>query len=142
MATLREYEKMTTKERQLRYFSDEFKRKKVAEIDRNLTSIGQICREYQVSRTAVYKWIYKYSLMRKHKTKMVIETKSDTAKLQLLRDQIKELESIVGQKQIIIDFQQKMIDQAEQTYGIDIKKKYSTVPSFGTGKTGKDTTTK
>jgi transposase len=33
-----------------------------------------------------------------------------------------ELERIVGQKQIIINFQNKMIELAEQEYQVDIKK--------------------
>ena len=34
-----------------------------------------------------------------------------------------DLERIVGQKQIVIDFQEKMIELAEQEYNVDIKKK-------------------
>ncbi len=65
MANLKDYEKLTVKERINRYFSEDFKRKKVSEIERNLSSVSEICREYQVSNTAVYKWMYQYSMMRK-----------------------------------------------------------------------------
>ena len=139
MATLKEYEKLTVKERQNRYFSEDFKRRKVSEIDRNLVSISAMCREYQVSPAAVYKWIYKYSAMRKKGIKQVVENKSDSKKLQEMRDQIRELERIVGEKQIKLDFQDKMIELAEQAYKIDIKKKYSGTPSSGTGSTAKHT---
>jgi transposase-like protein len=91
MATLKDYEKLTVKERQNRYFSEDFKRKKVSEIERNLVGITELCREYQVSATAVYKWIYKYSGMRKKNVKQVIESKSDSKKIQQLREQIQEL---------------------------------------------------
>lgn len=40
-----------------------------------------------------------------------------------------ELERIIGQKQIEIDFKDKMIDIAEEMYGVDIKKKLCTQPS-------------
>jgi transposase len=56
MANLKEYEKLTVKERQCRYFSEDFRRKKVSELDRNLITIAELCREHQVSPTAVYKW--------------------------------------------------------------------------------------
>src|SRR5690606_16413620 len=125
MANLKDYEKLTTRERLHRYFSDDFKQKKVSEIDRNLCTVAEVCREYQVSYAAVYKWIYRYSKMRKKKEKQVVESKSDTKKIQALRDQIKELERIIGEKQIKIDFQEKMIEIAEELYKVDIKKKYS-----------------
>jgi transposase len=139
MAKLKEYEKMTRKERHMRYFSEDFKRKKVSEIDRNLVSVSEISQEYQVSRTAVYEWIYKYSRMRKKGEKQVIESESDSKKLQQLREQVKELERIIGEKQIKLDFQEKMIELAEKAYKVDIKKKFSGKPSSGTGSTDKST---
>jgi transposase len=137
MANLKEYEKLTVKERLNRYFSEDFKRKKVSEIERNLIGVSALCREYQVSTTAVYKWIYKYSAMRKKNIRQVVEVKSDGKKMQELRDQIRELERIVGEKQIKLDFQEKMIELAEQEYKVDIKKKFSGKRSSGTGSTGK-----
>jgi len=133
MANLKDYEKLTSRERINRYFSEEFKRKKVSEIDRNLSSVAEVCRQYQVSDTAVYKWIYKYSRMRKKGEKQVIELKSDTEKIKALKEQIRELERIIGEKQIKLDFQEKMIEIAEQEYKVDIKKKFSGKPSSGTG---------
>lgn len=139
MANLKEYEKLTVKERQNRYFSEDFKRRKVSEIDRNLVSVLEVCREYQVSNPAVYKWIYKYSTMRKKGVRQVIESNSDSKKLQELRDQISELERIIGEKQVKLDFQDKMIELAEQEYKVDIKKKFSGKRSSGTGLTEKPT---
>ncbi|MCH8318751.1 MAG: transposase [Bacteroidetes bacterium] len=137
-----EYYKLTVRERQNRYFSAAIKRKKVSEIDRNLTSVAEVSREYQVSRTSVHRWINKYSQMRKKGVKQVVEPKSDTRKLLQLKDQVKELERTVGQKQIKIDFLEKMIDLVEEQYNIDIKKKATIPPSAGSGSTGKNTSTK
>lgn len=142
MANLKEYERLTVRERINRYFSEDFKRKKVSELDRNLVSVSEVCREYQVSSSSVYKWIYKYSKMRKKGLKQVVESKSDSAKIQALREQIKELERIIGEKQIKLDFQEKMIELAESAYKVDIKKKFSGKPSSGTGSTGKSTRSK
>lgn len=139
MANLKDYEKLTTRERINRYFDEDFKRKKVSEIERNLISIAEICREYQVSSAAVYKWIYKYSRMRKKGVKQVVEAKSDSKKIQALRDQVKELERIIGEKQIKLDFQERMIEIAEKEYGVDIKKKFSGKRSSGTGSSDKPT---
>jgi transposase len=122
-----------------RHFSDDFKRKKVRELERSITSIPDICRTYAVSRAAVYKWIYKYSAMAKKQVKVVVEAKSDTQKIKALQDRIKELERIIGQKQLLLEFKDKMIEIAEATYGIDIKKKAGSKLSSGTTSTGKST---
>lgn len=142
MANIQEYEKMTVKERQNRYFDEEFKRRKVSEIERGITRVSEIKREYQVSESSIYAWICKYSRMRKKQERMVVESMSDTRKITALKEKVKELERIVGQKQIQIDFSDKMIELAEAEYGIDIKKKYSTPRSDGSGQSGKGTPTK
>ena len=124
---------------QNRYFSDEFKKKKVREFENNLASVADICRTYSVSRTSVYRWIYKYSIMAKKQVKQVVEAKSDTKKIKALEDRIKELERVVGQKQLLLEFKDKMIEIAESTYGVDIKKKVGSKLSSGTISTGKST---
>jgi transposase-like protein len=124
-----------------RYFSEDFKKKKVRELERNISSVPDICKTYSVSRTSVYKWIYKYSVMAKKQVKQVVEAKSDTQKIKALQERIKELERIVGQKQLLLEFKDKMIEIAEATYGVDIKKKVGSRLSSGTtlteGSTGK-----
>jgi len=137
MANLKDYERLTLKERINRKFSEDFKRKKISELDRNLISISELCREHQVSRTSVHRWVYLYSTMKKKSLKQVVEASSDTRKMQQLRDENKELQRIIGEKQILIDFKSKMIELAEKEYGVDIKKKFSSKPSSGTGATEK-----
>jgi len=127
------------KPKEQRHFSDDFKKSKVRELEKRITSIPDICRTYAVSRAAVYKWIYKYSPMAKKQVKVVVEAKSDTQKIKALEDRIKELERIVGQKQLLIEFKDKMIEIAEATYGVDIKKKVGSKLSSGTTSTGKFT---
>ena len=123
--------------RQTRYFSADFKMKRIWELENNLVSVADICRTHKVSRSSVYKWLYKYSTMAKKQVRQVVEAKSDTKKIELLNERVRELERVVGQKQLLIDFQDKMIELAEQTYQVDIKKKLSSTPFSGTGKKGK-----
>lgn len=123
MAT-RENFKLKRGEDVKRTFSEEFKRKKVREIERKITRVSEICKEYDVSTTAVYKWIGLYSTKIMKKEKLIVEAESDTRKIAALKQQIAELERALGQKQIQLDFKEKMIDIAEETYGIDIKKKF------------------
>jgi len=122
-----------------RSFSEDFKKAKIRDLERNITSIPDICRTYSVSRSSVYKWIYKYSAMAKKQVKQVVEAKSDTQKIKALEERIKELERIIGQKQLLLEFKDKMIEIAEATYNVDIKKKVGSRLSSGTTTTAKDT---
>ena len=133
MATIEQYEKLTRKERYSRYFSEDFKRRKVSEIERKLVSISEVALEYQVSRTAIYQWVYKYSIMRKKQEKLVFESASDTRKISELKQKIKDLERLVGQKQVEVEFLNKMIEITEEDLNIDIKKKAALKLSSGSG---------
>lgn len=118
---------MSVKERRYRRFSESFKKEKVKEIAENRSTISDICRVNEVSYTAVYHWINLYSNTNKpHRT--IVEAKSDTTKILALQKKIAELERLIGQKQVQIDFQEKMIEIAEETYQVDIKKKFGTKP--------------
>ena len=127
--------KQSRSERQRRSFSEDFKRSKVREIEQKISRISEIARQYEVSESAVNKWLVKYSSTYMKGVKTIVETQSDTKKLLELKAKVAELERIVGQKQLLIDFQQKMISIAEETYGVDIKKKFGNEPSSGSGKT-------
>lgn len=138
MAT-REDRKLSASERRRRRFSDNFKLQKVREIELRKANVSEICKQYEVSRRAVYKWLNKFGMDKKKEERLIVETDSDTRQLLFYKQKVAELEQIVGQKQIVIDFKDKMIEIAEETYGIDIKKKPSTVPSNSSGNTGKNT---
>ncbi|MBC34647.1 MAG: transposase [Bacteroidetes bacterium] len=120
-----------TKTQRLRYFSIDIKKKIVRDLEKNLHSVSDVCKTYQVSRTSVYRWIYKYSSMAKRDQKQVVEAKSDTKKIKALEQRIKELERIVGQKQLAIEFNEKMIEIAENRFNIEIKKKSVSKASSG-----------
>ena len=77
--------------------------------------------------------------MKDKKERMIVESQSDTQQLIALKKKVAELERIIGQKQVLLDFKDKMIDLAEQTYGVDIKKKISTKPSSTSGSDGNNT---
>lgn len=130
--------KLSKSERSRRSFSESFKIKKVQELKSGQTRIFEIVREYSVSRSSVYKWINKYGMSNKKKPdRLIIEPSSDTLKIQSLRKRVAELERIVGQKQIQLEFNKKMIDLAEDHYQIDIKKKFIEKQSDISGKTEK-----
>jgi transposase-like protein len=126
----------SAEERHRRTFSEEFKQKKVREIDQKITTIAQVSREYDVRASSVSSWLTKYSTKRMKAIRTIVESESDTHKILEQRQKIAELERIIGQKQLMIDFQAKMMELTEQEYGIDIKKKFEKKPLSGTGSIG------
>ena len=128
--------KQSIEERRRRTFSEEFKRKKVREIEQKMTTIAEVGREYEVRVSSVSKWLSIYSNNRMKGVRTIVESESDTRKIFDQQQKIAELERIIGQKQLLIDFQAKMMELTEQEYGIDIKKKFGKKPLSGTGSIG------
>ncbi len=139
MAT-RLQKKLSLAERRIRKFSDSFKLQKVREIETGKSKVSDICKEYEVSYTSVYNWLERYGLMKEKTERLVVESESDTKQLIFLKKKVADLEQLVGQKQIQLEFTEKMIDLAEELYGINIKKKFSTKQSSISGETENKTT--
>lgn len=131
MAT-RDQFKLSTLERSRRTFSEDFKKKKVREIEQKITTISEVSREYEVCRHNISKWLMKYGNRTKG-VRTIVEAESDTRQIIELKSKIATLEQIIGQKQVLLDFKDKMIELAEETYGVDIKKKFENKPSSGFG---------
>lgn len=113
-------------QRNNRTFDAALKRSIVDRFEKKQLSIKEICDLYQVSRTSVYKWIYKYSKHQQSGTKMVIQMESDAYASQQLKARVAELERIVGQKQLTIDYLEKLIELGRQELGVDLKKNCGT----------------
>ncbi len=56
-------------------------------------------------------------------TSHYFQTMSNSKKIQEMEDRIRELEELISRKEFEIEFKSKMIDIAEEMYGIDIRKK-------------------
>ena len=133
MADLKAFRKAFDQSRN-RSFSDKFKKDIVRRVEKNELTVSEVAIEFEVSRTSVYKWVYKYSNLYKKGLKQVIEPMSSTKKIKDLQSRIKELEQIVGQKQIKLDYFEKLIEISESDYNIDILKKKDSKHSSGSGK--------
>lgn len=134
MARIEQFE-LSKQERQQRRFSESFKQQKVKEIELGYVSPTDISKQYQVTRANVHRWMVKFGSMKGKQERIIVETASDAKQLLALKQKVAELERIIGQKQLLIDFKDKMIDLAEETYGVEIKKNFSTRPSPASGKT-------
>lgn len=116
-----------------RVYSETFRRTVVSLFEEGTYSVLQLERLYKISNPTIYSWIYKYSTFNEKGVRIVEMKDSDTHKLKSLEQRIKELEQLVGQKQIKIEFLEKLIDIAKEELDIDIKKNCSSQPSSGSG---------
>ena len=107
-----------------RHFSEAFKKEKVKMIEEKQMTVIQISRIYDVTRAAIYKWIRHYSTRISKEERIVIEKESEGAKTIKLLNQVSELERKIGQKQLQIDYLEKVLELGSEEVGFDIKKKY------------------
>jgi transposase len=114
-----------------RKYSEEFKKSIVRDFESGKFSVPQLERLHNIGNPSIYKWIYKYSKSNEKGQRIVEMKDSSTQKLKALEQKIKELERTVGQKQIQIDYLEKMIDIAKDELNIDIKKNSNTPQSSG-----------
>ena len=121
--------------RNLRVFSESFKRSRVKEFDSGKFTVRELCSLYGFSNVSMYKWIYQYSLINQKGYKVVEDNDSASKKVKQLKDQLSEAERIIGQKQILIDYLEELIKQAKVVYDIDLKKNSDTPFSKNSGKT-------
>lgn len=105
-----------------RIFSVSFKMEKVKLLDEGKISVRDLSESYEVSQTAVYKWIKQYSRI-KHGERIVVEKISEEAKSRDFLNRIADLERIVGKKQLEIDFYKTAIELLSEEYGEDLLKK-------------------
>jgi transposase-like protein len=125
-----------------RIFSEDFKKQKVKELDDKTISICQLVNLYSISRTTVYKWLAKYSVHYHKETKMVVHMESETHKLQSVLQRQAELERIIGQKQMEIDYLNKLLEIGSHELKIDLKKSFSDLLSTGFPSTKENTSGK
>jgi transposase len=118
-----------------RIFSEEIRRQTVRDIELRKCSVIQAADELKISATAVYKWIYKYSRYLTKNKRMVVENESEAYRSKELEKKLRELEAIIGRKQMEIDLLNKLIELANQEYKTDLKKNLLKNPSSGSGST-------
>lgn len=123
--------------RKHRKFSVEFKKSIVTEYESGRLSVAQLGRLHSLQETLIYRWIHRFSNFNTQGVRIVEMKDSTSKRVKDLENKVKELERMVGQKQITIDYLEKMIEIAKDEFQIDIKKNFNTPQSAGSGKTGK-----
>lgn len=123
-------QKFQVKER--RIFSEDVKKRAIKDLTSRRTTIKALMAEHQISGNTVYRWLYQYSPYHEQKCTLVVQMKSEATKNSELQQRVAELERIVGQKQLEIDFLNKLLEVGSGELGFDLKKSFSSAPSNGT----------
>ena len=121
-----------------RRFTEEFKRQLVKDFETGKFSVLELSRLHNIHFQTIYNWIYKFSQANERGYRVVELTESSDMKVKELQKRIEELERIVGQKQIKIDYLEKMIELASIELKIDIKKNSNTPQSGGSKRTAQN----
>ena len=119
---MKKFKKNQKFKRERRYFSEDFRRARVKEYEEGHTTVSEICRAYDVTSSAVYKWIRKYSAHYQKSIVKVIEEKSETQKRLALEKKVTALEQLIGQQQVQINYYVKLLEMLEHKYNIDFEK--------------------
>jgi transposase len=125
--------------RVIRSFSQELKRKIVAEIEQGKLTPTEVSRCYQVRRSNVYRWIARFGSSSTPTERLVLECESDTQKALALQVRVAELERALGQKQLELEISQRIIAVAEEQLGVDFKKNCALGSSTPSPRIGKRT---
>ncbi len=119
---------MKRNKKENRVFSSEFKKEKVKLLEQGKLSVIEVSRIYEVSGTAVYKWLKQYGRIAKDE-RVVVEKKSEAAKTISLMKKVAELEQIIGKQQVELLFKDVVIELGSEILGEDLKKKYNSLQS-------------
>ena len=115
-----------SKLRNRRIFSETFKRQRVKEIDEGLISVTAQSKLYDVSKTSIYRWLHEYSPNHQKGVTQVVQMESEAHKTKALLERVAELERIIGQKQLELDYLEQLVRISSAELKIDLKKNFDT----------------
>jgi len=124
-----------------RIFSEPLKKQVVKDLVSKRTSVKAVMLEHQVSAQSVYRWLYQYSAAHQPKCTLVVQMKSEATKTHELQKRLADLERIVGQKQLEIDFLNKLLEIGSKELDFDLKKNFSSKLSNGSASANTNTDT-
>lgn len=110
-------------QRERRYFSEAARKAIVKEIEEGLSK-AEASRKYEVSQSAIYKWIVKYSTRYQSMLVKVVEHASDSNKVKKLEAELQQAYAMLGRAKAESMFLQTVIEMADEEMGTDLKKNF------------------
>ena len=102
-----------------RTFSVEFKKQKVAQIEKGTLTVSQLAKMLAMSPSPIYQWLNKYG-SGSITEKIVIETESDFLKFVESQKQVTKMEKLIGQQQMKISFYEELLSEIKLHYGDEV----------------------
>lgn len=106
-----------------RYFSESARKAIVSEIDEGLSK-AEAGRKYEVSQTAIYSWLRKYSKTYQATLKVRVEHESDSEKNKALKAELSKAYEALGRSQAENMLLQKTLQLASEHFEMDLKKTF------------------
>ncbi len=122
--------------RERRYFSEAARRSIVEEIDNGLSK-AEASRKYEVSQSAIYVWMNRYSKLHQTMLVKVVEHASESNKVKKLEAQIEQVYAMLGRVKADFLLLQTVVEKADESLGTDLKKNFDSLrwPNSTTKKT-------
>jgi transposase len=117
--------------KRIRRYGENFKRSLVKQYESGEYTVLELSRLYGISLQSIYRWIHAFSHYEQKGIIVIEKSASSLEKLKQQAARIKELERVVGQKQMELEYLEKLIELAGTELGIDLKKNFNTKPSDG-----------
>ena len=114
------------KVKKYRRYTKEFKQSIVKQFENGQSSTKELSIENNVAQQLIYSWIYKFSNFNDKDYRIVENTKSSAVKLKEILKENQKLKAVIGEKQIKIEYLEKLIEIADSELNVDIKKNSST----------------
>ena len=113
---------MTSDERRMRRFSEEFRREQVRLIELGERTIMEVSRLYEVKDSNVRKWVQKFG--NKVLPEMrIIQTQDEVNRVKDLEKQISHLKGVIGQLHVEMLYKNELLALAKEQLGFDFEKK-------------------
>ena len=109
--------------RERRYFSEAARQAIVEEIDNGLSK-SEASRKYEVSPTAIYKWLAKYSKTYQPALVKVVEHASAGSKVKQLEAELEQTYALLGRLKAETLLLEKIIEKADEANGTELKKSF------------------
>jgi len=113
---------MRVNEKRKRRFSEEFRRKYALLVERGEYTIPEVCRKFDVAYDTVKNWVIKFGKEPYPQTKWII-SEEEVDRIRKLEKEVDNLKKIIGEQQVKIVFQDKVIELAREKLGFDFEKK-------------------
>lgn len=103
-------------------YSNAFKQKVIKEIEDGLISIAEASRIYDISVGGIYKWLRSFGKDHLIGKVVWVQKRDEVDKIKKLEAGKRQLEAALAKANLDVFCLESLIEVAEETYGIDIKK--------------------